>query len=284
MHNIDIVKDIWSLSTGRYASIATIDRSNGGTKFQELLYPKNEFARTFEQGFKMDYYFSALTFCGQQRTNTNFCGSKVLFADLDGSDPRDLPGYLQPTIAWETSSASFQAVWFLRKEVGTYEDWASLNKRLTITTGADRGGWMGSKLLRIPGTINWKRTDPEQGEMLWENGPTYDREHLEKVLDPLKPALRPTERTGVEKLELDADFRKELISQNWPQLSLKVRAMLMKEQVRDRSLHIIHTIYQLKKEGFGNVEIFYMIWWAPWNKWRPNQAERLWDEIESATL
>lgn len=280
--DMSLVKRIWEYSQGRFASTATIHREAGG-RFRETIMPKQDVPDVWIQTPMQDIFFSALTFCREQRANDAFCGSRILFADLDGSHPESIDADIRPTIAWETSYLSFQAVWVLVDPIGAYEPWANLNKRMTIASEADRGGWQGSKLLRVPGSANYKRTRVDHGDVLWDDGATYKTQWLETRLPELKQMVPPAS-ARMPDLELEVDFRKEVISQSWADIGLKARSMLMQDHAKDRSLHIVKTIYELKRSGVDNEHIFYMIWWAPWNKWRPNQPERLWQEIAGATL
>jgi len=280
--DMNLVKRIWSYSQGRYASTATIDRSLGG-RFRETVQPQGDVPDAWVQTYKQDIYFSALTFCREQRANDAFCGTRILFADLDKSHPESIDAAYKPTIAWETSYLSFQAVWILDETIGAYDEWSQLNKRMTIATNADPGGWQGSKLLRVPGSINYKREREDRGGVLWDDGLQYGTEYLSDLLPHLTQGV-PTACADMPELELKADFRKEIISQSWDDIGLKARSMLMADSVGDRSLHIVKTIYELRKCGVDAEHIFYMIWWAPWNKWRPNNPQRLWQEIAGATL
>lgn len=282
-----IVNRIWNLSSGRYGTYATIQR------FRDKNFKINDFQETpvvkdmppGPEVLGKDQYFSALTFNPAVRRNENFCGARLLFADLDRVDPRTLD--YRPTIAWETSPGSYQAVWELDRGIGAYEPWADLNKRMTYAVGADKGGWMGSKLLRVPMTTNWKRyneiTGAPTGNLLWTDGPGWGVHYLNDKLPRLEKSSAEFRKTGYP--SPTEDKRLETIDRLWSRIGLRTRAMLMDNYPKDRSLHIVRCIYRLKNEKFTDQEIWDLLWFAPWNKWRQQgNPERMWAEIQEATL
>ena len=278
----DIVREIWKCSLGDYVTHAGIDR-RAPYRFHEEVVPKGFPAA--QQRFGMDMYFSALSFNQPARKNENFAGSSLLFADLDGSSPfRIKPA---PTWAWETSPGSYQAAWFMNKVIMAYDEWAHLNKRMTIHTNADVGGWQGSKLLRVPGTANFKRATQFEiplGVVKIHNEAEIDHAWLEKNL----PAVAAPSRAAVNEnwlppLAMPED-RAGLMRRYWPLITLRGRDMLSKTKVSDRSLHIVRTIHELLNAGLDPAAVFHLIWVQPWNKWRTdrNNPERLWEEIQLA--
>jgi hypothetical protein len=146
---------------------------------------------------------------------------------------------------------------------------------------------MGSKLLRVPQTPNYKRFAPNRvtvGRVLSTNEIVYDADYFQEVLPGVRevdvslphgpvPTIgnQPT-ATGEER------YRK-----NWYRLSLRGRALLQEPHVRDRSLHIYKTVRELVLHGnnIDPIDVFYIVYARPWNKWvaRP---EVLWDLICAA--
>lgn len=235
----------------------------------------------FPQPENCDLYFTPLRFTADKRSNAHVGKPGVFFADLDPVHPESLA--LRPTFAWATSVGSYQAVWALMDVIESYDEWASINRSITHHTGADPGGWMGSKVLRVPGSINYKRGS--YGRLLWADGPVYEKGEVVSVYPVVKKAptlFRPgsvDEDYPAVPAQADAAYLATIL---WPRMGLRGRSMLMKRQVPDRSLHIVRTIHELAKT-LDPDEVFRVIWWRPWNKWRLNdKPEMLWAEIQKA--
>jgi hypothetical protein len=101
-----------------------------------------------------DLYFCPNVFRGPQRRKQLTLPSRLMYQDLDESDPRELP--LEPELWWETSPDRFQAVWVLDQAVEPVE-LAQLNRALNRACHADPGTWNLTRLLRVPGSWNAKR-------------------------------------------------------------------------------------------------------------------------------
>ena len=272
MHPTELLQNIRDHSGGTYFSYAEIDREKPGVSFSERFHTRKDFVVP-RQYIGVDQYFSALSFLEPRRSNDTVGGwMKLLFADLDGARPQDCDPL--PSVAWETSYESYQAVWWLSKPIEIYGEWADLNRRLTYHVGADRGGWMGSKLLRIPGSYNWKRGG-QRGHILPVFNLAYDPAELDVLFSPARKAA-PAPVWGDHPEPLAAREREWLLRLHWPQLGLRARSMLSQLAVPDRSLHIIRCINELDK--LHPNDIFQLIWVQPWNKWENNPG-RLWQEI-----
>lgn len=101
-----------------------------------------------------DLYFCPNSFCDSQRRKDLCLPGRVMYQDLDESDPRELP--LLPELWWETSPGRYQALWVLDREVEPQE-LAQLNRALNRASAADPGTWNLTRLLRLPGSWNGKR-------------------------------------------------------------------------------------------------------------------------------
>ena len=282
-----LLTEIWRRSGGSIATYAEIDRNKLGGAFSERLITREHMNSAVNllppQVVGVDQYFSALTFGGPARSNANFCGSSILFADLDEVNPVVLDP--RPSLAWETSPDSFQAVWYLDVTIRNYGVWADLNKRMTYHTGADRGGWMGSKLLRVPGSMNFKREYEQDGLMrvprgavVLETSMTFRHQLLQETLPLVEPKTRRV--SDNHPIPLEPREREWIMRAHWDNLPLRARAMLTKK-VNDRSLHIVRTANELINAGISREAAFQLIWVQPWCKWRTdrNDPERLWEEI-----
>lgn len=274
---LDIIRYIWSAQGGEYAFVA--ERRSGKWIDHPVSAEDPEFP---DLSSASDWFWTPLTFVEPQRSNDTAAPARVLFADLDPVDPRDLS--LPPTAAWESSPGSYQALWLVLDHMG-YSRFANLNKRLTMLTGADQGGWMGSKVLRIPGTLNHKYDPPAPGKLLWwEPTVLYGVPELEERLPaiPNRPDVGVSEYPDLlDDLEYD-----DLLAAKWEDLSLSTRAMLSKPRVPDRSLHIVRTINALLSDGVSPEDAFQLIWWRPWCKWRTDRyrPDQLWAEVCRAQI
>jgi hypothetical protein len=101
-----------------------------------------------------DLYFCANAFSGAHRRKESVLPSRLLYQDLDESDPRELP--IVPELWWETSPGRWQAVWVLDGLLEAQE-LAQLNRALNRASHADPGTWNLTRLLRVPGSWNAKR-------------------------------------------------------------------------------------------------------------------------------
>jgi hypothetical protein len=274
--NLDLVLKIQQFSGNKtsYGSLATLDRETD--RFTEEFHGGHYKDVGFEhQPHGCDLFFSALRFDTNKRSNDTVVKPGILFADLDQApEPA-----VQPSVYWETSDGNTQAVWFLDRPMSDYGRWADLNKRMTVSTGADPGGWAGSKLLRVPDSVNWKRR--EVGKLLYSNPTVYTWSYLESNL----------ERTDVDHKiwsvftdhpdlpnPADQDYFLRLA---WDNMSPLGRNMITRQRVPDRSLHIVKTARELIAGGLNKEQVFALLWVAPFNKWRvsTHNPQRLWNEI-----
>lgn len=272
---LDIVDLIWTRSKGQHFSYAWINRTLDN-RFHEFFG-----VRAAVQSFGEDLYFSACGFTQKKRSNETWAPSAVLFADLDEAVPFDLNP--APTYAWRTSPRMYQAVWFLDRFITDYQEWAQLNKAMTLHTNADTGGWQGSKLLRVPGTLNFKRADvsgvPLGDVVIWNPDAIHSVGTLKKILPDVSVRAR---RVSDDHPPLGmVEDRTRLMRRYWDAITLRGRSMLTTSNVNDRSLHIVRTIHELLNGGLDAETTFHLVWVQPWCKWRTdrNDPERLWEEV-----
>lgn len=278
MFSYDTIREVWKRSGSHVGFIAYKEKLQGTDRWFDI--PTMFMAESPEnthQWHGHDMFFSPLTFTVGKRANENVHKPGVLFADLDPVDPSDLD--VRPTMAWETSPGSYQAIWFLEDPIEDYDEWANLNQRLTGWSGADKGGWMGSKVLRWPGTLNWKRKYGDNvplGRGLWyEPESAYPVSWFKGYLPELPRKVVVATRDHppiVPHPEYVLYVRK-----HWQDLTLKGQSMLRQQRVGDRSLHIVRTAYELAKTLEPDV-VFNLLYHAGFQKWQ-NRPERLWEEV-----
>lgn len=170
-----LITSLWAQQPGKFFCIST---KSGGGKWKDHFFAPDEFGtiRAFLQdNADSDIYFCPHGFNRRARTKDEAVPPHMCYADLDFVDPRILE--IKPTIAIESSPGRFVGLWLSRDPVDE-----SINRRLTYHTGADKGGWDLSQVLRFPGTKNYKYKSQPKVRVLWDDGPTYTSKKLDKLL------------------------------------------------------------------------------------------------------
>lgn len=261
----DILTWIWQESEG-HPYMGTIDHTQGGAYSEAPLTHGQEFPKQETPG--QDLFFSPLTFAGP-RSNDTAISLQVLFADLDHMNFR-LLNKIPPHVLWQTGPSTTQGLWKLDAPIKDYSAWADLNQRMTYFMDADRGGWAGSKMLRVPESINYKYDPPFKGEVLhYQPVGGYAAEALR---DKLPIVAKYTDNVYSEHPDLlDADEWSALLRKLWPQLSLGSRSFLMQPSARDRSRFLVGVANKLRAEGHDATTVFHLVWGAEWNKFRTDR-------------
>lgn len=281
--NQEIIFDAWSRADLPFVYLPTqsrnglVPRWHEGSRWspRDRTPLKQRYAVATLEG-KHDLYWSPLAFNGDRKNHLADGPIRLLYADLDSSDPLG-DRMLSPSVAWETSPGSWQGIWWLRKPV-TLEIFTLLNQRLTYFTHADLGGWHASKVLRVPGSINWKRGGV-QGRVVHNTRALFDPEWLMKKL----PAVEGEGTLGDKNIgPAPTTPNKERATFLLSQMGPGIRYMLNR-QGDDRSVHLWKTISAIKGQGLSKEDAFHLIWYAPCNKFRPEGREnRLWKDINRA--
>jgi hypothetical protein len=230
-----------------------------------------------------DIYFTPNFFNARRRLEENTLPSRVLFADLDAVDPRAIKD-VPPTIGWETSPGRFQGIWLVDRSL-PWKRFNRLNHRLTDYVGADGGGWACNKVLRPPGAMNNKYSEPFQVHIV-SKGPKYLVEDLHALLPQLQ-AGRPPE---LEKL-LGASVaipKYEVVLRNWKaQLPKRALSLIrVKEAIgtEDRSARLWELHNLLLQAGMPPAAVLSIVRRTAWNKYRGQrrELEQLQKEIAKA--
>jgi hypothetical protein len=159
-----------------------------------------------------DLYWCPLVFSEAKRRAEYALPTRWLWADLDGAPPRQCA--LRPSVLWKTSGgvssqAHHHALWLLNEEIPAREA-AELSKAIAYATpGADRGGWDVTQVLRIPGSLNHKRTPPEPVVLLWAKRLVYRMIDVKSKYPPApdREVVVPTTWPQVPQEVVDATFR-----------------------------------------------------------------------------
>jgi hypothetical protein len=274
----EIISTIWHWTqapqTMRWAG--TIDRHHNDF-FTEHRNPTR-----FEESPGKDMFFAPLAF-ENSRTNESARGLSVLFADLD--QVWNLKNQLHkywPHVLWLTSNHNAQAVWLLRSEEANINAWSDLNQRMTYFMGADKGGWHASKLLRVPGSLNWKYDPPQKGITIsfQPKAAPYEAEVLRAAL-PQMQVLRP-------KLELSCpnpillENWKTHLAKIWKDVPLSTRSDLLAAGMKDRSAALVRASNKMHRAGISPEDQFHALYWVAWNKFQ-NRPEMLWSIVNYHT-
>jgi len=260
---------LWKEQPGKWFFLCTKDRQG---QWRDHPFRRSEFvgiAKFVEANADKDLYFCPHGFSKNRRLKRYAEIPKLLWADLDESDPRDAPEFMA-TYAWESSPGRFAAMWRLTQFM-TEE----LNRRLTYHLKADPGGWDLTQVLRLPGTINYKYDSKPKVKLLWSDGPEHDPKTLERKLPTSQPKHREVDvARGIYK-------KYERFFDGW------VRRTLLKGKPKPgkRSEVLWKLTNCLVEAGCSNDEAFELLRVSPWNKFskRRDGDEQLRREIDKST-
>lgn len=167
---IELISQVWDKQGKGYACIS--GKTQKGTWFDEF------FKWPQEKGLLQNYVDKN----HKKKTNVYWCPTlltkpkrikenvkspiDMLWADLDEADPNKIQH--KPSVSWMSSPGRYQALWFLSEELPK-EQVEVYNKRMSYFSGADKGGWDLSQVLRIPGLKNFKYPEAPKGKLLWSD-------------------------------------------------------------------------------------------------------------------
>lgn len=289
--NLRIVSKSWGKQSG-YAFFPWIDRKKqretgkrraGFNEGNAFVWPRDR-ERIVDHILKIsntgenDMYWSACLFEQPIRREDTAMTEYALWADLDKVDPSTIDQY-PPSVAWETSPGSYQALWLAQRGDFLGSSWTgNENQKMTYYTGADSGGWFTTKLLRFPGTPNhkpeYRREDGTypNGQLLWYNGPRYlpgdfaDLPEVHNAAESLLGDALASDIEGVDRLEVIARVRLKL--------NHRAREILQaKEASGDKSDQLWYLTRCLADVGCTIAEIVAVVRDTVWNKFRDRHDE-----------
>lgn len=269
-----ILHHIWKRSAPGFVFLP-IRNSLTGTWDEGEAYPPDSItAEDLEDVEPFDQYFTPTTYTAAVRDSAHVAPMGVLYADLDSGFMRDGLNMLPPSVLWETSPDSWQAVWFLAHPYPP-DDALAVNRRLSLWLRADHGSWIATKVLRVPGTINYKRGGLQGTLNHIGPGVVYTLAELDTFLPAFPQTI--SERGAVPQVP-SLDAHRTLLEKWWPKLDYKTKKLLSSAQVADRSLSLSILANKMRAISIPPQEIFGILSRLPINKFR-NRPEVLWHSV-----
>jgi hypothetical protein len=233
-----------------------------------------------------DLYFAPCLFSDARRVRRNAVPGRWLYADLDEVDPQTLPDTIIPTLAWETSPDRYQAMWLLDRALSP-RSLEKLNQRLTYFTGADKGGWSLTKVLRIPGTVSTKYETPFQTHLVLNSKAVYPVHDVAALLKDVDLDLGLSAHSLERPAAQDLPDRALILKRRRKLIPIRARQLLnTKTIVRgdDRSARMWELENILLDAGLRPEEVLVLVRESAWNKYRSQRREldMLWREIAKA--
>ena len=207
----------------------------------------------------------------------------VLWADLDEVHPSELE--LKPTIAWESSPGRYQCLWLLKKPIKA-EKAENINRDITYTIGADKGGWDLTQVLRIPGLRNWKYKNGPKGRLMWDDGRVYSPKQITRWL-----LERNDSRGSEESFDGDEGLSEDVINilrRYSKSLDKRVYELFFTPEedvsVGERSDRLWELECLLAEAGVSIRDSIQLVKLSPWNKFkgRRNEDEQIENEVFKA--
>ena len=265
-----MLEQIWEEQPPGYYCISIKEGKSWEDHFLKSIPEALEFVDEWRNVKGVDLYFCPTTLSQPRRIKENVLPSVWLWQDLDEADPRELE-HLKPTVTWESSPKRYQGLWKLDERQDT-ETLERLNKGLAKIVGADQGSWILTKVLRVPGTINYKYTPPAHVEVLWDDGDSFTYKELKKYL--------PLEKKTLDVKEQDFD---KVVKKHYSRMTRKVKKLLFETKpVKGKRSDILWYLeHELVKAGVPADDVYSIIKGSTWNKYKGREDEdvRLKSEI-----
>ncbi len=151
---------------------------------------------------------------------------------------------------------------------------------MTYFMGADKGGWHASKLLRVPGTHNYKYDPPQRGKV-WAYTPKAGGYSAEALHDILPPLTNGHHKSGEAPTPIPREQWKSHLASIWKRLPLRTRTDLLAEGMPDRSVALVRASNKMRHVGVSPEDQFQALWWVAWNKFRTDRhrPDLLWEIV-----
>ena len=265
-----LIVSLWRKQPGAYFCVST--KSSSG-KWRDNFFKKSELGKVGEfinDNLDKDVYFCPHGFTKPQRLKEHAVAPRLLYADLDAADPRKFD--LKPTVALESSPNRYVGFWEADKPV-TEE----LNRRLSYSIAADISGWDFTQVLRVPNTRNFKYHNSPKVRILWNDGPIYEVDRLEKMIPQIK-TIKGSSEINADAAEVFREYEAKM--PRW----LRRELINGKPTAGARSEMLWKLQNELLEIGCSRDETFTLLWSCPWNKFRHRRGgeDQLWREIDKS--
>lgn len=282
---IELMSHTWATSGGGKVFLAT-----NGTTWDETCYNWSDYGSILKsisnQPQGSDIYWTPLVFNSDDSRKAVNTKERVgaLYVDMDRTDISYEDCFVvvpKPNFIWETSKNRWQAVWLLENtiQISTQQE---VNRRLAYHLKADTGAWDAARVLRVPGSVNYKRGG-EQGKIV-----RYEPDLVFNVSDFDAAPNVVSNYVSVTEGDMPSLPTKEgwdiLMAREWNNIPLEARywLSLTPEQYKahgvvDRSA-LTATIIKKLLKYYNPTMVFNFIWHAQWNKFL-HRPQTLWTQI-----
>lgn len=238
-----------------------------------------------------EVYFSPALWSDPKISKESFKGTRVLWADFDGSAPEwgapstdssadgpvgAVPG--PPTVEVQSSTEDHRHVYWMLEEFTTDVQFVeNTNRAIAYAYGADTSGWDAEQILRPPFTTNHKRNQPVLIARFDES--TYPATGFngfkpvkEYIVDEIKTSELPDPVATIAKYTWESD----------------TADLLNRESVDEgsRSSAMMRIAYYCAERGMSDVESYSILFWLDekWGKFkhRTDRQKRLADLVNKA--
>jgi hypothetical protein len=140
-----------------------------------------------------DVFFGVAVRAGRKGTAEESLRTSLLYSDLDHGLAKAKAFPLKPTFVQRTSKGRFQALWVLVEPVDLTDEteraeYEHVLRGLVAATGGDENARDIARVLRFPGSVNWKRAEPViSTPVLFEPGREYNLSDFALYLPELEP-------------------------------------------------------------------------------------------------
>ena len=256
---------------GTEGYIAIVTKNDDGDLSSERWFPwpeqKTRMVKYCAIRADEDVYVSTCVFSSERRTNEDTQAvTKVIWADADTCAPDKF--LIPPTSSVQTSKSKWHTWWVL-DEVVSAAAASGLARRISKkheSQGCDNG-WHVSKILRVPGTMNTKREDPEP--VVWHRtGDVYTFDTIYALYEDVEldtfdgdnlPDKAPTPITGDRLVQLESKLPADLVP----------LYREMPQEGQSWSQRLFRLELDLFRLGLDAVEVFSLAREAACNKYNP---------------
>ncbi len=285
---IELMSHTWANSGGGKVWLAT-----NGNQWNETCYNWSDYGSLLKaisnQPQGSDIYWTPLVFnnnTSRKAVNVKF-EVGCLYIDMDRTDIdyQDCFNLVpEPSFIWTTSNNRWQAIWLLEQtiQISTQQE---VNRRLAYHLKADTGAWDAARVLRVPGSINYKRGGEQGGIVKYEPSSVFNIDDFDSVPNVISNYDFANSDNDDMPTILTKNDWEVLINSEYNNIPLEARywIFITNEQYKasgvvDRS-RLISTLIRKLIKVYPDEMVFNLISHAPWNKFI-SRPQTLWLQIK----